>query len=127
MQTADVSPEGVRGMVTTVRHLLRESPALYTTEAVTSPLQPAQATQPRVTRGNLSFYGAVYGAYNGVSYPLPAWERSSHFVGGLRCARSDSPVVLHLEQAVKLRQQLLSSRKLGRRLPSLQVTNGGGL
>lgn len=128
IQTSDVSPEGVRGMLTTVRHLLREPPAIYSAAAVTNPLRPVAGNQPRATRGNLSFYGAVYGVYNGVSYPLPAWERSSHYVGGLRCARSDSPVVLHLEQAVKLRQQLLSSRKLGRRpTPPLRHLTGGGL
>jgi len=124
IQTADVSPEGVKGMLTTVRHLLREAPAAYPSGPVTNPLTPLQGFQPRVVRGNLSFYGAVYGTYNGMSYPLPAWERSSNYVGGLRCARSDSAVVLHLEQAVKLRQQLLAGRKLGQ--PVLRQSFTGG-
>jgi len=123
MATADVSPEGVRGMLTTVRQLLREPPAVYTTAALTNPLRAAQPYEARATRGNLSFYGAIHGVYNGVSYPLPAWERSSHYTGGLRCARSDSPVVLHLERAVKLRQNLLASRKL-RSLPRLPLSGG---
>ena len=44
--------------------------------------------QPRAARGNLHFYGSVLETYNGVSYPLPAWERTTYYVGGLRCARS---------------------------------------
>src|SRR4029078_12384674 len=40
LQTLDVSPEGVRGMLTTVRHLLREPPTIYSAAAATNPLLP---------------------------------------------------------------------------------------
>ena len=88
LPTADVSPEGVRGMLTTVRHIMLDGPRLYSPDPVTDPRGPVEPFQPRAARGNLSFYGSVLETYNGVSYPLPAWERTNHYVGGLRCARS---------------------------------------
>jgi len=87
LATADVSPEGVRGMLTTVRHLMADGPRLYSTEPVTNPRGPIDQIE-RAARGNLHFYGSIRETYNGVSYPLPAWERTTYTVGGLRCARS---------------------------------------
>jgi len=73
-------------MLTTVHHIMADAPRLYSAEPVTNPRGPAETL--RAARGNLHFYGSVLETYNGVSYPLPAWERSSYYVGGLRCARS---------------------------------------
>ena len=87
LATADVSPEGVRGMLTTVHHIMADEPRSYSTDPVTNPRGPVG--QQRSARGNLHFYGSsVLETYNGVSYPLPAWERTTYYVGGLRCARS---------------------------------------
>jgi hypothetical protein len=88
LATADVSPEGVRGMLTTIRHIMLDGPRLYSSQPVTDPRGPIEPFQARASRGNLHFYGSVLETYNGVSYPLPAWERANHYVGGLRCARS---------------------------------------
>jgi formylglycine-generating enzyme required for sulfatase activity len=86
LATADVSPEGVRGMLTTVHHIMADGPRAYSTEPVTNPRGPVQ--EERAARGNLHFYGSILETYNGVSYPLPAGERKTYYVGGLRCARS---------------------------------------
>jgi len=76
---------GRAGMLTTVHHIMAGRARLYSTEPVTNPRGPVG--QSRAARGNLHFYGSVLEPYNGVSYPLPAWERAIYSVGGLRCAR----------------------------------------
>jgi formylglycine-generating enzyme required for sulfatase activity len=89
----DVSPEGVREMVTNALEYTADVYDLYYyhRSPVDNPQGPG-GTGRHVVRGNHSVRNTLAGSfeYNGTRFPLPAWEREDSSAGGPRCARNDA-------------------------------------
>ena len=87
----DVSPEGVRELVTSPQELLHDKydPDYYQFSPPVDPQGPA-GVGLRVVRGHIAFDSTVLGViFNGTRFPGPAWARGGWGTGGVRCARSD--------------------------------------
>jgi formylglycine-generating enzyme required for sulfatase activity len=116
----DVSPEGVREMVSNGQDVLHDAydEWYYYNSPQADPQGPPQ-TDPlasfRVLRGNIQ--DSRFNNSFGYSAPvLPAWVRFNGW-GGIRCARSDLPNMASprtSEQFVRLRQRLSSGRPVPR-------------
>jgi len=109
---ADVSPDGIHGMVTSAPEFVSDLYDYYYYERspVDNPQGPANTTFPlHVARGNLNLgWSGGPLVYDGTSYPLPAWARDEPGgVGGIRCARDDSGAGPS-EALVRSRQHILS-------------------
>jgi formylglycine-generating enzyme required for sulfatase activity len=118
--TGDVSPEGVREMVTSAMQLMHDS---YDYDYYKqSPYENPQGPVPggrRVVRGDIALRGIQggYVVYNGMISPPPAWARTDKSVGGVRCARSDDGGSATGEQFFRLRQRVLRGDRI--------TSNGG--
>ena len=119
----DVSPEGVYEMMTSALQLVHDAYDYYYYQHAPyeNPQGPAAPSAFRVGRGNVILGGNTHGSivYNGQNLRLPAWVRSSTGVGGVRCARSDEGVTATGEQFFRMRQRVLSGKRIGK--------NGGAL
>ncbi len=110
---ADVSPEGVRGMLTGVLETVQDKYDFqyYRRSPTRDPRGPrASPTGQYVARGNwhAETSDLHHMSFAGLENPLPAWVRT-HWGGygtGLRCARSDTPVPVTAE-FIRERQRLL--------------------